>query len=182
MTERENLQRARKYLEQLARGMDPLTGLELPEDSSLNDVRLVRCFLYVSDILERVVANGGTIGGKPKALPFVLSQEQLARIQISHEPIRVTQFVERISAATDNTQMKKLKTTVITDWLLEKGFLKLQKGTDGKNTRIPTQSGREIGLFTQIRQGKYGEYQAVFYDSQAQQFVLDHLFDMLEKQ
>lgn len=78
--------------------------------------------------------------------------------------------------------MKKLKTTVITDWLLEKGFLQLQKGTDGKNQRIPTQSGREIGLLAQIRQGKYGEYQAVFYDAQAQQFVLDHLFDMLERQ
>lgn len=72
MTEQENLQRAKKYLEQLARGIDPFTGLELPEDSSLNDVRLVRCFLYASDVLEQVIAKGGTDGGKPRSKPFTL--------------------------------------------------------------------------------------------------------------
>ena len=75
--------------------------------------------------------------------------------------------------------MKKLSTTVITNWLLEKGFLEKQTGLDGKSRRVPTQNGLMIGLSTQTRQGLYGEYQAVFYNAQAQQFVLDNLTAML---
>ena len=75
--------------------------------------------------------------------------------------------------------MKKLSTTAITNWLLEKGFLKKQISPDGKSRRVPTQSGLMIGLFTQIRQGQYGEYQAVFYNTEAQKFVLDNLPAML---
>ena len=77
--------------------------------------------------------------------------------------------------------MKKLSTTVITNWLLEKGFLEKQTGPDGKSGRVPTQNGLMIGLSTQTRQGQYGEYQAVFYNTQAQQFVLDNLAAMLEE-
>ena len=68
---------------------------------------------------------------------------------------------------------------MITNWLLEKGFLEKQTGLDGKSRRVPTQNGLMIGLSTQTRQGQYGEYQAVFYNAQAQQFVLDNLTAML---
>lgn len=179
MTELETMQRAKMYMDKLAQGIDPITNQEMPEDSTLNNVRLARCFFYVSDVLGQVIANGGAVGGKPKLQTFSISIEQLAQIQISQEPVRVTQLVELIGAAIDNPQMKKLSTTVITNWLLEKGFLEKQTGPDGKSRRVPTQNGLMIGLSTQTRQGQYGEYQAVFYNAQAQQFVLDNLTVML---
>lgn len=179
MTELETMQRAKMYMDKLAHGIDPISDQEIPDDSVLNNVRLARCFFYVSDVLGKVIANGGAIGSKPKLLPFVIDPEQISKIQISREPVLVTQLVEMITAAIDNPQMKKLSTTVITNWLLEKGFLEKQIGQDGKNRRIPTQNGSMIGLITETRQGQYGEYQAVFYSAQAQQFVLDNLSAML---
>lgn len=179
MTELETMQRAKMYMDKLAQGIDPITNQEVPEDSTLNNVRLARCFFYVSDVLGKIIANGGVIGGKPKLQPFVVNAEQLAKVQISQEPVRVTQLVEIISAAVDNFQMKKLSTTIITNWLLEKGFLEKQTGLDGKSRRVPTQNGLLIGLSTETRQGQYGEYQAVFYNAAAQQFVLDNLPAML---
>lgn len=179
MTELETMQRAKVYMDKLAQGIDPITNQEVSDDSVLNNVRLARCFFYVSDVLGQVIANGGVIGGKPKLQPFVVNAEQLAKVQISQEPVRVTQLVEMISAAVDNSQMKKLSTTVITNWLLEKGFLEKQTGLDGKSRRVPTQNGLLIGLSTETRQGQYGEYQAVFYNAAAQQFVLDNLAAML---
>lgn len=181
MTELETMQRAKMYLEKLAQGIDPITNQEVPEDSVLNNVRLARCFFYVSGVLERVIANGGVIGGKPKLQPFAIDVEQLAKVQLSQEPVRVTQLVEMIGAAVDNPQMKKLSTTVVTNWLLEKGFLEKETGVDGKSRRIPTQNGLMIGLSTQTRQGQYGEYQAVFYNTDAQRFVLDNLGTMLSE-
>lgn len=178
MTELEIMQRAKIYMDKLAQGIDPITDQEVPEDSVVNHVRLARCFFFVSDVLDQVIVNGGVIGGKPKSQAFTISLEQLSKVKISKEPIRVTQFVDRISAATENKQ-KKLKTTVITDWLVEKGFLEKRIGPDGKSVRIPTQNGLRIGLSVQTRQGKHGEYQAVLYNEAAQQFALDHLVTML---
>ena len=93
--------------------------------------------------------------------------------------MRITQLVDMIGAAVENSQMKKLSTTTITNWLLEKGFLEKQMGPDGKSRRVPTQNGLMLGLSTETRQGQYGEYQAVFYNAAAQQFVLDHLPNIL---
>ena len=179
MTELETMQRAKMYMDKLAQGIDPITNQEVPEDSVLNNVRLARCFFYVSDVLSKVIDNGGVIGGKPKLQDFTISPDQLARVWISQEPVRVTQLVDMIGAAVDNPQMKKLSTTTVTNWLLEKGFLEKQMGPDGKSRRVPTQNGLMLGLSTETRQGQYGEYQAVFYNAAAQHFVLDHLPDML---
>ena len=179
MTELEMMQRAKMYIDNLAQGVDPISHQELPEDTVLNNVRLDRCFFYVSDILGQVIANGGVVGGKTPLQPFSISAEQLAKVSLSPEPVRVTQLAAWISAAADSSQ-KKLNTTVITNWLLEKGFLEKQTGPDGKSRRVPTQLGLQIGMSIRLRQGQYGEYQAVFYDMGAQQFVLDNLEAMLQ--
>ena len=115
MTELETMQRAKMYLDKLAQGIDPITNQEVPEDSVLNNVRLARCFFYVSDVLGKVIDNGGMIGGKPKLQTFTISASQLAQVRISQEPVRVTQLVDMIGAAVDNPQMKKLSTTTITN-------------------------------------------------------------------
>ena len=81
MTELETMQRAKMYLDKLAQGIDPITNQEVPEDSILNNVRLARCFFYVSDVLEQVIANGGVIGGKPKLQAFSITMEQLSKFR-----------------------------------------------------------------------------------------------------
>ena len=179
MTEMETMQRAKMYMDKLAQGIDPITNQEVHDDSVLNNVRLARCFFYVSDVLGQVIANGGVIGGKPKLDPFVIHMDQIEKVRISQEPVRVTQFVDMISEAADNPRMRKMRTTVITDWLMEKGFLEKQTDPDGKSRRVPTRNGLLIGLSVQTRQGQYGEYQSVFYNADAQRFVLDHLSEML---
>lgn len=180
MTDLEIMQRAKMYIDALAQGIDPLTNQAVPQDSTLNNVRLARCFFYVSDVLGRVIANGGLIGEKPKLADFSIRAEELARVPISPEPIRLTQLTQAVSNTVGNPQMKKLSANLISNWLLEKGFLEKQTGADGKSARVPTQNGLRLGLSTQLRQSQYGAYQAVLYNPQAQQFVLDHLPDMLK--
>ena len=181
MTELETMQRAKMYLDKLARGIDPITGRAIPEDSALNNARLARCFCYVSGVLEQVIANGGTVGSSERTVPFSITPEQLARVQLSTEPIRVSQLIDRITAAVSNPRMKKLSATVVTNWLLEKGFLEKQEGADGKTNRVPTRSGLQLGLFSLTRQGQNGEYHAVFYNTDAQRFILDNLSAILEE-
>lgn len=182
MTELETLQRAKRYIDQLARGIDPISNQEVPEDSVLNQVQIARCFYYVSDILEQVIDNGGTVVGKGKGLPFTITAEQLSKVQTSPEPLCITQLVNAINVVVENEQMKKLRTTVITDWLLEKGFLVKRSGPDGEAHRLPTQLGKSLGMSTRLRRGKRGEYEAVLYNPAAQQFILEHLPEILNRE
>ena len=182
MTELEKLQRARMYMDKLANGADPISGAELPKDSVLNNVRLARCFFYVSDVLRQVIDNGGT--GKPAKRPgrpaFQLSDEIVRNVPFSKQPVHISEFVKTINDLADTGNAKRLTAAVITGWLLEKGFLELHEYPGGKRSRLPTKQGEYIGLSTEVRTGQYGEYRSVLYNEDAQHFVLDNLPAMLE--
>ena len=83
MTDLEIMQHAKEYLDKLARGIDPLTGREVPEGEIINNVRISRCLFYVSDVLRQVIENGGiqvkSVKSSEKA-PFALSFEDLRRL------------------------------------------------------------------------------------------------------
>ena len=175
MTELETMQRAKMYLDKLAQGIDPITGREMPEDSVLNHVRLARCFCYVSDVLGRMIANGGTVGQITRNVDFSITPEQLARVQIKDYPVRITEFTDVLYQAVADPQMKKPGVKRITDWLTEKGFMTQSTGQDGRYHRIPTEYGFRMGMSTRLRQSKDGEYQAVYYDRNMQRILLDHV-------
>lgn len=179
MTELEIMQRAKMYMEKLAQGIDPISDQEIPEDSVLNNVRLARCFFYVSGVLDQVIANGGKVASSPKN-DFYITEEELRRVNPSQESIRITQFVELIMSVINDPDRKKLKTTTITGWLIEKGFMSKQADADGKSKRLPTAMGEQIGLTVKLREGQYGTYQAVYYSEEAQRFLLDHLQEILQ--
>ena len=180
MTELEIMQRAKMYMDKLARGIDPLTDREVPWDSALNQPRLARCFSYVSDVLDKVIANGGTVTSATKTQPFAISAEQLATVRLSPEPVTVSWIVDALSGAVNDPGMRRLSATVITNWLLQQGFLEKRTTAERKNVRVPTENGHAIGLTSETRHGKEGEYQMVLYNFNAQRFVLDHLMEMLQ--
>ena len=66
MTELEKMQRARMYMTKLSQGINPLTEEILDDDTVFNNVKFARCFFYISDILSKVIENGGEIGKKAK--------------------------------------------------------------------------------------------------------------------
>ena len=181
MTELETMQRAKMYLDKLAQGIDPITNQEIPEDSALNNVRLARCFFYVSDVLGQVIANGGVVGQINKTQDFLITSEQLASVQISDYPVRVTEFTDALYRAVNNPGMKKLSVTKITEWLISKGLMRKESGADGKTHRVPTERGLQMGMSTRLRQSRDGEYQAVYYDRNMQIFLLDHLSEILNQ-
>lgn len=179
MTELETMQRAKMYMDKLAQGIDPITDQEIPEDSTLNNVRLARCFFYVSDVLGKVIANGGVVGQITKTLDFVITPEQLANVRIFDYPVRVTEFTEALYQAVNKPDMKKISATKITDWLISKGLMLKETGADGKTHRIPSDRGLQMGMSTRLRQSRDGEYQAVYYDRNMQRFLLDNLTEIL---
>ena len=178
MTELEILQHAKEYLDKLAKGIDPLTGREVPEGEIINNVRISRCLFYVSDVLRQVIENGGiqvkAVKDSEKA-PFALSFEDRSRYAFGDWPLSASQIAQRLNELVDLETMQKLKTTSITKFLLQSGLLFDEEGSGGKKNKRPTEAGRELGISTQLRTGQNGDYTAVVYSREAQQFILDNL-------
>ena len=182
MTELETMQRAKMYLDQLAKGIDPITGEFLPAGAGLNQQRLSRCFSYVSGVLQQVIDNGGVVTPreKEKTVEFSLNLQQRASVLLYEQPIRISDWIEALYKAADNPDMKRISAGRITDWLVSSGFLVKQTDPEGKVRRVPTQQGAALGLTVQERQGRDGMYLTVYYNANAQRFLLDHLDEILK--
>ena len=76
--------------------------------------------------------------------------------------------------------MKKPSAVKINNWLEQQGFLVKEPTPDGKSRRVPTATGRNLGMTTQLRQSRDGEYLAIYYNANAQRFLLDNLFAILQ--
>ena len=178
MTDLEIMQHAKDYLDKLAKGIDPLTGREVPEGEILRNVRISRCLSYVSDVLRQVIENGGvqvkTLRESEKA-PYALSFEDRGRYVFGDWPLSVSQIAQRLNELVDLETMQKLKTTSITKFLQQSGLLFDEEGPGGNKNKRPTEAGWKLGISTTQRSGQNGEYTAVVYNREAQQFILDNL-------
>ena len=176
MTELEKIAYAKSFIDKLANGINPLDDTPIPDDDIANNVRLSRCFFYVSDILRQVYENGGVT--KPKRapkIPFAVTLEQLEKFEYSVEPIAVSEIAKRIYAMADNENMEKVSYRQINQWLLNIGMLYLHDFGGKKPVKRPTDVGNQIGITVGTRMGRYGEYQVVLYNEDAQRFILDNL-------
>ena len=185
MYEIETLKRANTYILKLANGIDPLTNTELPSDTIINNIRISRCFFYVSDVLSKVIDNGGEIGRKrySRKENFSISLEQLEKVEISADPIKISDFCKKIQAEATSKDMKGyLSATSITNWLLHKNIIKVVVNEKGKNTRRLTEPGLEIGISEKLCEGTNGNYILLLYNEHAQRFILDNFFEILDWQ
>ncbi len=181
ITELDKLKRAKEYLDKLAQGIDPLSGEEMPQDTALNNLRLSRCFFYVSGILGQVIANGGRIG-KPSGSqrPFFITDEELARVVISETPVSVSIFVKAVNEAACDPERKKLSFAAVTNWLVKEGYLMAQETEPGKRKRVLTDKSASIGMSSEMREGTRGTFEIMLYDSKAQRFLTDNIPNMLK--
>lgn len=177
MTELDMTKRAKMYIDNMANGINPISGQPTAETDTINDIRISRCLFYVSDILRQVIENGGSVGkkSKPKKQPFSLSAEQLSNFRYSAYPITISEITRRLNELVESNEMTPIKYSAITGWLLQIGMLEKTTSADGKSPKWPTVQGQRIGILTEKRVGQNGEYMAVLYNKEAQQFVTDHL-------
>lgn len=175
MTELEKIEYAKSFIDKLANGINPLDDTEVKEDDVVNNVRLSRCFFYVSDVLRQVIENGGITKKKSSFLRFHLSSEQLADFSYSASPIPISEVAKRLNTLISDENMRKITHRDLTNWLLVIGMLFEHSTADGTTSKRPTEQGNGIGISTEIRTGQRGEYTVVLYNKEAQTFIIDNL-------
>lgn len=179
MTELEKMQRAKMYIDKLANGIDPLTDKEVPEDTVVNQVRISRCLFYVSDILAKVIDNGGEVGRKVyvKQPPFSITAEQLSAVEISEVPVGVSIIAKRISDAAGEN-VKSLPSTHISNWLVKNGYL-TENTYSGKKRKVVTAKGEALGIRTIESENFNGiSYMKNIYSAEAQKFIIANIIEI----
>lgn len=177
MTEIEIIARAQMYLEKLANGVNPLTDEEVAENDVVNNVRISRCLFYVTDILKQITSTGSF---EIKKSEFNLTQKQLADFEYSSTPITVTEMTKRLNELANPAQSKPLKSGVITDWLTQSGML-TNVIINNKTQKRVSDAGKSIGIISEQRTGQQGGlYEAISYDCNAQQFIIDNIDEIIE--
>lgn len=203
MTELEKIAYTKSFIDKLANGINPLDDTPIPENDLTNNVRLSRCFFYVSDILRQVIENGGVRPQVPpcedpsewKSMPlptdalptrqpkrseFTLTEEERRALVPTEKPILVSDLTKRLNEGIDRETVKSLHFAAVNNWLLEAGFLESVELPNGKYRKAPTEAGLEIGIENETRRGMYGEYTVTVFTAAAQQFIFDHIDAIVE--
>ena len=100
MTELEKIEYAKSFIDKLANGINPLDNTPIPENDIANNVRLARCFFYVSTILQKEIERERRKVSKEKKstrLPFSITYEQLQNFEYSSNPISVSAMGRKIN-------------------------------------------------------------------------------------
>jgi len=185
MTEIDKLKRAQFIIEKLANGIDPITEKLVPEDDTVNNVKISRCFFYVSDILNKLINEKenrefNTIedvyfSPKLSKLHFSLTREQILRLKTSQKPISCSEIARYLNSIIDQSKMEKISENAISKWLINIGVLVIIQDSKGRNRKRPTQQGQDLGITLERREGQNGLYNVVVYNEEAQQFIYDNL-------
>ncbi|MGN0629225.1 MAG: hypothetical protein ACI4IW_06315 [Oscillospiraceae bacterium] len=106
------------------------------------------------------------------------TEEELGRIRITDEQAGAKQIAQR---ANDAAGKEKVLPVQITKYLLKNGYLEIQYDEVAeREVRVPTEKGKALGIenFWEINKF-YHEYNKNYYDRNAQQFIVDHLNEIV---
>jgi len=178
MLEMAKLLNAKDYMDKLSNGIDPVGDEVLTKETLLDNLDLSRCFFFVSDVLRQVIENGGVIRRKSRNTanlpPFDLSGDLRDQIEVTEAPAMIRHFTDRINSLVDLNCMRKLKVTALTGWLVKNGFLSEEVIND-KKRKIPTKAGEKLGIYSEGREGRHGNYLATLYKESAQRHIIENL-------
>lgn len=182
MTELEKIAYAKSFIDKLANGINPLDDTPIPADDIANNVRLSRCFFYVSGILQKEIEREYRREHNKKArekLPFSITPEQLQSFEYSSAPISATSMARKINwlvkEEIEEKRMESFSYRKITQWLFNIGMIEYRKWENGKMKRFPTAEGESIGLGLEIWENYGRKSPVIFYSEEAQRFIIDHI-------
>lgn len=182
MDKTQKLQKAKFYLEMLACSMDPTTqdfiNSEILHKKEIKDV-----LLYVSSVLETLIANNGEVIHISKPINFQVSKLNKHAIILSNEPIQLSSLITRINKQVDTNSMRKLGASKISKWLIEQGYLVNKKISVVKEVSqlTITNNAETFGIVMEdIIDQKTGEIKpCVLLTNKAQEYIVDNLETIL---
>lgn len=178
------LEIAIQYLHRITEGRNPVNNIPVDDDSVIKNPNVVRCMLFIKEVLEEVKRNDGYIGRRPRTNRDSSKQEYpleaLKEFRYSEDK-SVTRLVDQINNLVDMTVYQRITYIPITTWLKQNGYLgEEQTEENGKKRTVVTDKGREAGIKSELRRNaKDQEYVYITYGRTAQEFIVSNMDKIL---
>ena len=166
---------AKQLLAKMANGIHPLTDQALENDHFLQDLRVIRPLFF---ILNHLNEPQSTKKKSPKS--FVITEEQLAAVELPSHPIGINDFCKRVNDQLDLSISKKLSAKIINDRLKQFDILSEKLSDNGKKRTITNDTSAGYGITTIERSFNGRPYQQVVFDEEGKEFLMRNLMRLLE--
>lgn len=175
----EKIIKLQTIMKSLSQGIDPTSNITFPNDTILNSNMLKASFADTYEILVFIEKNIQAIKNSPSRKrknykpSFYVTSEELKQIPLSDTPVPISRFVFTINDIHHHADMKKLKATQITSWLVTHGYLEEIETPDGCVCKSVTAMGEKIGITSEKKfNSRNEEYITNMYNKDAQKFIL----------
>ena len=178
------LEIAIQYLQRITEGHNPVNNIPVDDDSVIKNPNVVRCMLFIKEVLEEVKRNDGYIGRRPRTNRDSSKQEYpleaLKEFRYSEDK-SVSRLVDQFNSLTDLTVFQKLTYKPIIAWLKQNGYLRDEQDEEtGKKRTLVTEKGSEAGIKSELRKDSKGqEFVYITYGRTAQEFIVSNMDKIL---
>lgn len=174
----EKMDKAKTVLMRIARGINPLDGEPINDESFLNDPKIIRCFYFITEVLDNVM--NGTYGKNGKLANFIISPEQKGMVVLPEGPIGVTEFSKLVNMCIDQSVSKKLTGVEINRRLKRLGVLGEETNSaTGKTRTVTNSNSSEYGFEMITRSFNGSEYDMVVMNDTGKRYLMEHLEEIM---
>ncbi|MDD4088249.1 MAG: hypothetical protein PHS04_03645 [Tissierellia bacterium] len=167
----EKIEKAKIIIQKIADGTNPTNGLPIETESFLHDPRIIRCFYYITEVLEAV--KNGTYSNT-KITDFIITNEQKNKVEFTAGNIGVNEAARCI-----NQQINPLISKKVSGALLNKGLKRLgilsELVVDGKKRTITNENSKDYGFFLEKRSYDGREFDMVLINDEGKKYILDNI-------
>lgn len=180
------LEVAAMYIRRMAEGRNPVTNRPAPENEVLTNINVHRCLKFIEEILTDVQKNGGTVGSLPRdtrkakePLSVTFPYEILDRYQYRQDQ-QISYLLRQLGEELPEGSKMPVQAAMITSWLRENGYLEIKAVNDtGRENSVPTKKGMDLGLYEEHAGVYPNDYYRVFYNENAQRFIVQNFRKIL---
>lgn len=177
----EKMEKAKNVLLKISKGVDPLSGEAIAENNFLNDPRIIRCFYFVTEVLDNVIQ--GVYRKTGSRLPdFIITPEQKQRVTFPEGKIGVNEFSRQINQYIDTNASKKLTGMDLNKKLKKMGILTDKIIENGKTRTVINPNSAKYGLEMENRKYNGMEYEMVVINDQGKKYLLDNIETIMKSE
>lgn len=177
-----DLKTSKDYLDKLIEGVNPINGKPISPKEVIYDYKVSRQLEFLSDYIKmeiKKLEDKNSIGQNSKdddvLSEYEITNAEKLKFEKSEVPLTMADICNKLNALRTSSKMRKLKGISAIEVLQKYGMITRE------NRKVKaTEKGTELGIITKeiISNGQANT--RVLYDSNAQQFILDKLDEIIE--
>lgn len=168
----DELEEAKTILENMAKGINPISGERIEEGSFLNNAQIIRCIYHVVEVLN--IVKNGSFNSK-KTREFIITQEQKKMVTFPLEKIGMAKFSTCINNVLDLHISKKVTAIRLNKGLKKLEILSEEKTQDGKKRTITNENSEQYGFESERRSHNGKEYDMVLINNNGKKYLLENI-------